>query len=302
MECMKRIFFLFLLCALPVTLLSAQTVEKDVLGIVLSVKGELLHTRAGKTEAVKPSTLIFKDSVVSLKSGAKSGKIQIGTMDGPVTYKRFPCSFKSAAAVVLSRELYDNYMGSIGGVVLRSPDKSNFSLSLSCMQWELNPLLLTDDFMKDGFSLVIGNNEGSNENLSLNPLYVKLQENTIAKSVKYSLYDITSMESVQEGDFTATDHGFSLAFGALPFRPSGEYILKTFIETEDAVVNWDLTIEIYDQDSTAIVLKDAGPLLSGKKKDFDKAIVLAGVYRKYNLLLKSLQILKDAGIDLDGLL
>ena len=115
----KEIFFIiFIMLFFLLSFIVYADDESDVIGIVFSVKGNLICKNAGTEEELKPGAKIYTSSLIQLVEGAGRGKIQIITSSGPVVYSRFPIVFNKTAFVSLSAKQQDNYIASIGGTVL----------------------------------------------------------------------------------------------------------------------------------------------------------------------------------------
>ncbi|MBN1409728.1 MAG: hypothetical protein JW969_02715 [Spirochaetales bacterium] len=294
------VIFFFVFFYVTTSLFPANT-DDDILGIVLSIKGNLIHSRQGKDEEIKPTTKIYPDSVIKLKQGEKLGKLQIGTADGPVTFKRFPVTFKKLTVVTLSDDQQKNYLASIGGFVLRG-NQTNMVNSSPCMAWEINPLVLDENLIQQGFTLVISAGTSSVDTLTLKPLVFKCVDKIDPGAITYKLYNLETMEAVSEGKFKRTEKDFSLVFKEMALEPSIDYLLRAIIKSGTETTTWDLDFTVLSEMEISLIEEEIKQTINDTMNDFDKTIIRAGKYQYYNFKLRALSLLHEAGVDLDGLL
>jgi hypothetical protein len=302
---MKNKCLTLILALLAIQVLAGQDNSQNVLGIVLSVKGELYHVHAGETRNLMPADQIYMDSVLQLKPGAKAAKVQIGTRDGLVVYKRFPVSFKALdLAVALSADQRNNYLAGIGGLVMKGPvpiEKSE-TAGEPVMEWQFAQLVVDKDLLEQSFTLILSKSEGSFENLSLNPLYFKLSPGFGGvKTITYNLIDYKTRSVLKTGAFSSGSAGFSLPFKGLGLKSSAYYQMKTHLTGEGISVDWDLYINVLGDEVKKKVADMAEPSLKKTDNELERKLILAGKYRIFSFELKALGLLKEAGIELDGL-
>jgi len=287
--------------------LLGQAIDNEVVAIVFSVSGDLVLRNNGKESPAKQSDKIYKSSVIDLKPGTKGGKLQLGTLDGPVVYKKFPVKIASMKFAGLSEENQKVMLSSIGGTVLRSLTVTK-SISVEkpgeeLFDWFMEIGVLDEKDVQKGFSIIISPDKSSKEILSLDPLYFRLNPSVRIKSADYSIVVDTTGVVASSGSWAFKNGEFGFSFKGLKYEFGVDYRVETiFTLSDDSKTEWDFIFTIYNETDIKSVEDEVQTGIAGKKNHFEKQIIRAGIYNGYNFKLKALGILRDAGVDLDGML
>lgn len=284
------ILIVFILCTL-------HSSEDEVIGIVLTKKGDLFLERGDSAKSLDPGDKVYRDSVITLGSGR--GKVQIGSDAGPVIYSRFPVKFSDTTFTPLSAAKQDHYISCIGGTVLRSK-------GLPMFDWFMNPLgALDEKDIKNGFSVVFSRNKDSSVSLILDPLYFKIKDDTQIKSINGKLINKEEDNRVELDSIVIEkkNKDWIIAFDQYNYEYSVLYAVKTSItHMNDVQENIEISFYVYGKEEIEFIEAEAAELFSPDETDFGKAIIRAGRYRYYEMHLKGMSILKEAGIDIEGML
>jgi hypothetical protein len=303
MDGVKNPGIVMLILIFLLTIISVHSVmAEEVVGVVLSVKGDLIQTCDNTKEELKPGTKIYKNSVITLSEGTQRGKLQIGSNSGPVVYTRFPVSFDKTTFMALSVEQQDNYISCIGGSVLRSKGIKN---ETEIIEWYIAYLgALGENDLKEGFSLVFSKNKRSDENLIINPLYIKFKEGVKIQNASFNIINKDEKTIVcerahynqQGGDYTIQLHQITYEFG---IAYAIEAVFLLFDGRKEKV---RVTFYVYGDEEIAFIEEEAKEMFSEGMSDYEKNLIRAGRYRYYEMTLKAFEILKSIGVDLDGML
>jgi hypothetical protein len=279
-----------------------NVLAEEVIGVVLSVKGDLIQTNGNTKEEVKPGTKIYKNSVITLPEGVKRGKLQIGSNSGPIVYTRFPVSFDRTTFIALSAEQQDNYISCIGGSVLRSKGITN---DTEIIEWYIAYLgALGEKDLKEGFSLVFSNNKRSDENLIVNPLYVRFKEGVAIQSASFNIINKDEKTIVcEKAHYDKQGGDYAIQFDQIAYDYGVAYAIEAVFELFDGrKEKVEVTFYVYGDEEIAFIEEEARGMFSEGMSDYEKDLVRAGRYRYYEMTLKAFEILKSIGVDLDGML
>jgi hypothetical protein len=304
---MKRIFnrlvsiiFCTILICIVAGLLSADSKENTI-GVVLSLSGDLVLQSDGGEKTLAPRDLLSGTSIIALKKGAKTGKVQIGTIDGPIVFKKFPVKLGSANLKAIPDDLKDNYIASIGGTVLRGGHNKEI---IGLFDWSIQNIGALDaKEIEKGLDIIVSSTKSSKENFSLNPIYFKLEPGVEIKSATCDVVEDTTGVRHGEGKWLSKDGELLFRIDPTKYEPGVDYSVRTQFKLKDGSdAQWSLGFTIFGNEDVSYVEDEIGKALSGKERDFEKKIIRAGKYQNYNFKLKALGILKDAGIEIDGML
>jgi hypothetical protein len=290
-----RVFLIAMFAIFPIFLFTQSS--EDTVAVVLSVSGDVVFSVGGKEFALSPSVVLTKTSVIALKKGAKTGKVQIGTIDGPIVFKKFPVKLDSIDLKTIPGDMRDNYIASIGGTILRSkgPEAKIF-------EWSTDLGALDASDVEKGFSVVVSQTKSSAENFSLNPLYFKLKAGIKVKSGSYKIVGDTTGVFHAQGTWSEKDGDLAFSLDSLEYENGVDYrVHNLFTLADGTIAEWSFVYTIYKTEDVSYVEAEVWKMLAGMDRDFDKKILRAGRYQSYNFKLKALSILKDAGIDIEGM-
>jgi hypothetical protein len=213
-------------------------------------------------------------------------------------YKRFPVKLDSANLKMMADDLRQNYIASIGGAVLRSGNKE-----AGIFDWSTDIGALDATDLKKGFSVVVSRNKSSASGSSLDPLYFKLMPWVRIKSGVYEILADTTGVNLAKGAWTNKDGDFALALDALDFESGVDYrVINTFVLADGSKETWNFVYTVYAAEDMQIVTDEISSMLKADQKEFEKQLIRAAKYQGYNFKLKALGILKDAGVDIEGML
>jgi hypothetical protein len=298
-----RLIFILIsgVCLFLTGTLYGQSGNDEVVAVVFSVSGDLVLRNDGKDSPVKQSDKIYRSSVIDLRQGTKTGKLQLGTLDGPVVYKKFPVKIASTKLFGLTEENQKVLLASIGGTVLRSLPVGKPGEEL--FDWFTDIGVLDGKDVQKGFSLVISPDKSSRDNLSLNPLYFRLKPSVRIKSADYTIVVDTTGVLNSSGSWTLKNNDFVFSFKGFKYESGVDYRVETtFTFSDNSKTEWDFACTIYNEPDIKGVEDEAIAGLAGKESSFEKQIIRAGIFQGYNFKLKALGIMKEAGVDLDGML
>ncbi len=286
----------FTLLAWPFSLVADN--EEDAIGVVLSVSGDVVLQSAGNEQQLLPSALLAKSHVIALRKGAKTGKVQIGTIDGPIVFRKFPIRLDSLDIKVMPGDMRENYMASIGGTVLRGRQKE-----ADIFDWSMDLGALDARDVEKGFYLAVSRTKSSAVNLSLNPVYFKLDAGVKVKSGTYEILVDTTGVSLYKGSWTEKAGDLALMLDTIKYESGVDYRVRNVFVLEDGErAEWNFKYTIFSKEDIGIVEEEIAGLLKGDEREFAKKLLAAGKYMSYNFKLKALSLLKDAGIDIEGML
>ncbi|MBN2536069.1 MAG: hypothetical protein JXB88_24525 [Spirochaetales bacterium] len=273
--------------------------EDEVIGIVLTFKGNLILDRGDSTKTLIPGDRVYRDSLIKLEEETGRGKVQIGSDAGPVIYTRFPVNFKTTSFKPIPPEKQDNYISCVGGTVLTSR-------SLTLFDWFMNTLgALDKKDIGNGFSVVLSKNKNSSENLSLDPLYFRIKDDVQIQSISGKLVnkDEDSRVEVDAMVIEKKNKDWIIALDQYDYEYAVEYAVKATITLmNNKKENFEFSFYVYGEEEIKFIEAEAEELYPLDNTDFGKAIIRAGRYRYYEMHLKGMSILKEAGIDIDGML
>jgi len=297
---MKRnAIYAFIIVFSVFSLLPSPGVEEEVIGIVLTIKGNLVQKRNDSVNAIFPGDKIYKESVIELEEGSSRAKIQIGSESGPVIYTRFPVKFDKTNFNQLSPDQQDNYIACIGGTILTSR-------SVTLFNWFMNNLgALEEKDIKSGFSVVFSKNKNSKESLILDPLYFRLKDDVNIKAVTAKLINKDENNRVEAASLVIEkkSQDWIIPLDQFEYEYAVEYAVKaTVIYMNNKQENTEFSFYVYGAEEIAYIETEARELYSEDVTSFQKAVIRAGRYRYYEMHLKGMSILKEAGIDIDGML
>ena len=273
--------------------------DDQIIGVVLSVKGKLLLAEGEETRELLAGDAVRKTTSIELAEGERRAKVQIGSHAGPIVYTRFPVTFDISTLQGLSREQEENYIACLGGTPLRSKTPSR-----SALAWKLDMLgAIHEESIEAGFSVVMSPEKSSSENLSLDPVYFRMVEGLGVKKVTFSLQNNDLGKTVvKEKQLERQNDGFVFSFASLPLNHETEYQVNlTFVLKDGAKISEFFVFFVYGDAEINFIEEEAAFLLSGDENDFEKGLIRAGTYRNYAMHLKALAILKDIGIDIEGM-
>lgn len=306
------IFLSFILFFILSFILSADT-ESEVIGIIFSVKGDVILKTAEGEEECEPGIKVYKESVIILAEGSRRGKIQIITSRGPVVYSRFPVKFKESTFASLSVKQQDNFIASIGGTVLsgRASDAEDdfldddidedSSVADTLFDWHMEPGVLAREDIEKGFTLVLSREKSSKENLSLHPLYFKFRESIQFTDISFEIMKDNTFATVYEnGKFSKSGNDLVFSFDCFAYEDDTPYIVEVVITfSGDYIDYWEFGYTIAGKKKIAEIEAEASRQYAGIESDFEKDLIRANVFRKYNMKLKAMQILANLGLDIE---
>ncbi|MBN2442319.1 MAG: hypothetical protein JXJ04_13275 [Spirochaetales bacterium] len=282
-----------------ITLCTIVSETDDVIGIVLTIKGNLVQEQGDTVSTISPGDKVYKDSVIRLEDDKGRAKVQIGSDSGPVIYTRFPVKFATTSFASLSPGEQDNYISCIGGTVLKSR-------SVNLFDWFMKNLgAIGESDIKNGFSVVFSKTKNSEENLSLDPLYFKLKDDIRIKSITGTLINKDENNRVESETLKIEKKGsdWKIAFDQYPYEYAIEYAIKTsVIYMDDKTEIFEFSFYVYGKEEIDYIEAEAKELFTPGESEFKKAIIRAGHYRNYEMHIKGMEILKEAGVDIEGLL
>ncbi|MBN1696812.1 MAG: hypothetical protein JW881_04805 [Spirochaetales bacterium] len=276
--------------------------SEGIIGIVLSVRGELVQTYGGTAAPVKPGGKVYKKSVIALAEGEKRGKVQVGLNSGPVVYTRFPVSFEKSAFDEINPELKDNYISCIGGTVLRSKGIEN---ETKILEWYMPYLgAIGAGELKGGFSLAFGKTYRSDESLVIDPLYFKFRQGVSIQNASFAIVNKeTEKTECEAASFEKQGGDYTVRLDQIVYGYGVEYAIvadfRLFDGTSEKV---EITYYVYGDEEIAFIEEEVVGMFGEGTSDYEKALIRAGRYRYYEMNIKALLILKSIGIDLDGML
>ncbi|MBN2536462.1 MAG: hypothetical protein JXB88_26495 [Spirochaetales bacterium] len=292
--------------------------EPDVIGIVFSVKGDFILKNPDGEEKLMPGLRVRKGSEIQLAKGSGRGKIQIITSQGPVVYSRFPVLLKETGFTALSDKQQDNYIASIGGTVLTgraSSAEKNFikdedeiimetSLANTLFDWHMELGVLAKEDIENGFTLVLGKEKSSKENLSLQPLYFRFQNTIDFTNISFEIMKDNTFTTVyKNGKFTRSGSDYVFSFDCFEYETDTPYIVDVIIEfSDDDEEYWEFGYSIAGTAKLKEIETEISRECAGAGSDFEKGLIKVKVYRKYNMTLKAMQILSTLGLDIEDIL
>jgi hypothetical protein len=273
--------------------------EDDVIGIVLTIKGNLVQERGEEATPLISGDKVYRDSIIKLEQNSGRGKIQIGSNSGPVIYTRFPVKFTQTSFTPLSEAKQDHYISCVGGTVLTSR-------SVTLFDWFMKNLGALDEMdIKNGFSVVFSRNKNSSKSLLLDPLSFKIKDDVQIKSITGTLINKDEDGRIVLDTITIrrTGNDWTIPLDQYDYEYAVEYAIKTTItHMNNKEEIFEFTFYVYGEEEIDFIEAEAGELVTGGETDFEKAVIRAGRYRYYEMHLKGMRILKEAGIDIDGML
>ena len=316
----KSILVLCILCiigtAAPVVLAQGDS----IVGVVMAVKGNLVHTYQEYGEAVKeplePGAYLFESSEVSSESG-RGSYFQLGSSNDLVRYSRFPMTFQNESLSPMSEEKAALLLRSIGGKALRGKGAGGRASDMASepMDWAVASLRPEDLFewstgletiekgwIDAGFALVLSEEKSTKENLSLNPLYFKLLPEVDIDQIEYTVYD-PDLTIVEEGAFARQGSDWSLRFDTFSLKTTTIYDVQCLITFEDGTSGeWNFQFRVFGEREKEYIEDKAQQQIEPGSSPFMKGMTRAAMYQKYGMKLTAYQIMKDLGVSLDGLL
>ena len=212
---------------------------------------------------------------------------------------RFPVKFDKTNFVQLSPDRQDNYIACIGGTVLTSR-------SVTLFDWFMNNLgALDEKDIKNGFSVVFSKNKNSKESLILDPVYFKLKDNVNIKAVTAKLINKDENNKVEAASLVIEkkSQDWVIVLDQFEYEYAVEYAVKTtVIYMNNKQENTEFSFYVYGAEEIAYIEAEAKEMYTEDESSFQKAIIRAGRYRYYEMHLKGMNILKEAGIDIEGML
>lgn len=286
------ILFIFILCTI-------YSSDDDVIGIVLTTRGNLVLERGDTTTPLVPGNKVYRDSIIKLDQGSGRGKIQIGSNSGPVIYSRFPVKFTMTAFTPLSTAKQDHYISCIGGTVLTSR-------SVNLFDWFMSTLgALDEEEIKNGFSVAFSKNKNSSISLTLDPIYFKIKDDVRIKSISGKLINKDEDNKVELDSIRIEkkNNDWIIILDQYDYEYAVEYAIKTSVtHMNNKSENFEFSFYVYGDKEIDYIETEVHEMTDDGETDFGKAIIRAGRYRYYEMHVKGLRILKEAGIDIDGML
>jgi hypothetical protein len=268
-------------------------------GVVMSVKGDLMRTGSGKPDKkVVPGLLLFPESKIVKAAEGRGQELQIATADDMKTYRIFPVSLTDETLKEISEQKLQNYVAAIGGAVLRGDAEGGNAGELFDWYCDVGTIEV-------GRRLVLSEKVSSLETKNLEPLSFKLKKGTALRETSYSiLVDDSGKLQMEGGTFTKTNEGWTFAFPGFDKAKDGvAYRVECRSKTVEGLeVRWSFTFRILDKERFKAIETAVAKRQSGCDTPFDKAMARAAVYKEEGLNLKALQVLEDAGVDLGGVL
>lgn len=277
--------------------------EGPTVAIVLSVNGDLLVAckPGGVKTELKPAVTLTKSCVITAKKGGKSPKLQIGTIDGPIVFRKFPVRIESIGLKAIPEDLSENYIASIGGSVLRGADVRLHGTHV--FEWYTSVGALDDADVKNGFAIVMSPTRNSKTDRSLDPLCFRLKPGITITEARYAVIVDTTGVLFAEGEWPKKDGEFVFAFRSIPSVYGVDYRVETVLTLKDgSEAEWSFVYTVYGPEDIASVEEEAHSLYAEKDRDFERKLKRAGKYQGYNFRIKALAILKSANIDIEEMM
>ena len=316
----KSILVLCILCiigtAAPVVLAQGDS----IVGVVMAVKGNLVHTYQEYGEAVEEPLEpgpIYSSQVKSVPKAAGGLISSSGPVTSLVRYSRFPMTFQSESLSPMSEEEAALLLRSIGGKALRGKGAGSRASDMTSepMDWAVASLRPEDLFewstgletiekgwIDAGFALLLSEEKSTKENLSLNPLYFKLLPELDIDQIEYTVYD-PDLTILEEGTFLRQGSDWSLRFDTFPLKTTTIYDVQCLITFGDGTSGeWNFQFRVFGKREKQYIEDKAREQIEPGSSLFMKGMTRAAMYQKYGMKLTAYQIMKDLGVSLDGLL
>ncbi|MCX7024891.1 MAG: hypothetical protein NT080_09750 [Spirochaetes bacterium] len=292
----------------------AQAKAEDPVGIVLSSRDGVLVKRPGESETqARPGMKLYRDSSLVLKADMKVGIIQVFTAgEGLTAFTRFPVTFTSASIKPIPKDQADRIMAGIGGSALTSTRGKGTE---KLLDWFIR--IATEEYgvpksygnlggiaqadIDAGLSIVFGSAASSRDSFELNPLRYRFSEGVSVKSVSVELLDAGLEPVVPARALPAKNGEWVFAFREFTYEAGAPYVVRfSFTLADGTKAAWGTGFVARTADDIAMVESEAKEGIGPSATPFERALVRAGVYAKYELQLGYLSVLKAAGISLDG--
>ncbi|MBN2532291.1 MAG: DUF4384 domain-containing protein [Spirochaetales bacterium] len=228
---------IYVFCFVLLFSVHAAGEENPVIGIVLSVSGNIVQQVDNNTFELEKGSRIIRAGSLELSQTGQRGRILIGTDAGPVLYTRFPVPIGDTAKAPLSDELIANYLACTGGSVLTAKGLETMENAS-----ELFRRMIEGFFVKppaEPLVVVPGNFLYADKGIgSAFSAYVEsLLSNALVRSEYFSLFDREHLEQIleiQELNISDMFAGHDVRVGEL--KSIDALISGRFFDDEDEVL------------------------------------------------------------------
>ena len=283
----------------------------EVLGIVFTIKGTIVHETPDLSSRLQAGDRVYRESTLTTGSGERRAKVQLFTAAGAVIYTRFPVTFHSETFAVLSKGQQENFISSVGGTVL-SERADKIAEELTPFQegygeeiflWHVpSPILVTQEQIDDGFSLVFSTETSSAENGSANPLTFRLRKNDIIRA-EVDIIDGQSFSVITEGKvLPKRKDGFHFIFSSFPLQTDRlRTVIVCFTSSTESERFWEFDFTVAGAETIAFMEEVIAEKTARAESDFERKLLTASYCLETGLVFRALRIYMDMGIDIEDL-